>query len=557
MDVFMRIILALVLLSTSPFALAQDLIIENATSTNIESTPSIDEMIKGLNLRQKIGQLFAFSFSGNKDNKFIRRMMRNLHPGALISFKRNISTLSGTYKLNHKLQKLSKKFNKLPLLLMLDQEGGRVTRIKTRPGSPSALAIGQTFNPELSYKAGELTGELIHLLGFNMNLAPVVDLSNPNEKNFIGNRSFGNDPEVVFEMGTNFSRGLWQSQVLPTYKHFPGHGGTTQDSHKKLPVKFSYLDELEKTDLLPFLKLKDQDFPSAVMVAHVAFPNIDPSELPATFSKVLVTDLLKNKYKYKGMIVTDDLEMSGAGYLGSLENRVKRSFLAGCDLLMVSGNYRHQKRAFNSIYNAVKSGEISKNRLHESLRKIITAKLRFKASKESRPFRIRGFKSKLRKILAQLKSISDRVVKTRIQLAINTNAELLKSFNLSEPLLLFSAYKSVYWNLKKALSNASLFYLRKNKNIGNYMNHHPNRTSLFYASGLGSLRKLASLPAKYKKNMVLVNTTHPGAVTSRGDYKAVIDINTRHSKSGEWLIQQLSQLPHIMRRPSGLNDDQE
>lgn len=511
-----------------------------ANSVQTKDQPSPQKQLESMSLKEKVGQLFAFSFSGKKDNRYVRRLIKDFKPGSLISFRRNISTPYQTRKFNRDLQRHSLKHSKQPLLLMLDQEGGRVTRIKTRYKTPSALSIGETKDPNISFTAGKLTGELVSLVGFNMNLAPVVDLSDPNKKNFIGNRSFGDNPNLVFNMGQEFSKGLWSHKILPTYKHFPGHGGIIQDSHKKTPVKYSSLAELEKTDLVPFLKTQGQGFPSAIMVAHVAFPNIDPTGLPASYSHKLVTEILKEKYKYQGLIVTDDLEMSGASGVGNVAERVKVSFLAGCDILMVTGGYKKQKQAFYGIYNAVKKGLISEERLDESVLKIITQKS--KMSLAPKAHKKHALNKAIKKVQHGLKRISDKVVKTHIYKSLDGQKQLKSSIKDNEQFLLFSAYRSVYYNLKRAIKNKISFIPMSQKrklNITQKLKANPSKVALFYASGLGSLRKLTAVPKKLKKNMIIINTTHPGSVLGRADYKAVIDINTLHSNSGEWLAKQI------------------
>lgn len=293
-------------------------------------------------------------------NHQLKDTLETLYPGAIISFKRNIKTPWQTAELNSMAQEISLKNTNLPLLIMVDQEGGVVSRIKTRPYSPSALSIGFTENPSLAKEAGLATGKVLSLVGFNMNLAPVVDISDPFQTNFIGNRSFGKDPHLVKVMGQKFADGLEDSGVLPTLKHFPGHGGSIKDSHYSLPSKLSSEEELLANDLIPFSHFSKGTFPGAVMVAHISFPNIDSSGLPATFSKVLINNVLRERLGFEGLIITDDIEMHGAKIIPSVGERAVRAIEAGNDMVMIAWTKKIKKAAYNALLNAVKQKEFLK-----------------------------------------------------------------------------------------------------------------------------------------------------------------------------------------------------
>ncbi|MCB0392078.1 MAG: glycoside hydrolase family 3 protein, partial [Bdellovibrionales bacterium] len=268
---FNALVLFLPLITIAESTFPSDIQPDTLFTEKKDLTTKVEQLISEMTIEKKIGQLLILGFAGTNVNHQLKDTLETLYPGAIISFKRNIKTPWQTAELNSMAQEISLKNTNLPLLIMVDQEGGVVSRIKTRPYSPSALSIGFTENPSLAKEAGLATGKVLSLVGFNMNLAPVVDISDPFQTNFIGNRSFGKDPHLVKVMGQKFADGLEDSGVLPTLKHFPGHGGSIKDSHYSLPSKLSSEEELLANDLIPFSHFSKGTFPGAVMVAHISF----------------------------------------------------------------------------------------------------------------------------------------------------------------------------------------------------------------------------------------------------------------------------------------------
>ena len=330
--------------------------------------------INELSLEEKVGQLFIFGFSGTKISQRMKVHFRQLQPGAVIVFGRNIKTLAQVAELNSELQKLSSKYTKLPLFIAIDQEGGSVSRIKTSPSLPSAYTIGNTNDPALSFQAGKVTGQILRILGFNMNLAPVLDVTDSQLQSFISSRSFSESPHKVSSMGLAFAQGLEDSQVLPVAKHFPGHGGIALDTHRTTPHRQVSYQTLLNTDLIPFSQYAGSDILGGIMVAHISYPLIDSSRLPATFSKHLITQVLTNEMKYKGLIMTDDIEMAGAAALPQVEDRAVAALLAGNDLVMLAWSQELQSRAVTAVLAAVKTGKISEERINQSVQKILDFK---------------------------------------------------------------------------------------------------------------------------------------------------------------------------------------
>ncbi|NJL23838.1 MAG: glycoside hydrolase family 3 protein [Calothrix sp. SM1_5_4] len=179
------------------------------------------------------------------------------------------------------------------------------------------------------------------------------------------------------EMTLAYSKGLNAGGVLPTAKHFPGHGGTSQDSHQTTPRKMSSLEELQKRDFVPFEKFTEVIFPRAIMMAHLSLPKIDASGVPATYSSTIIKNQLRDVIGYDGLVITDDLEMSGAAIKGDIGERAIKAFLAGNDMLMLAGSPRNQRKAFLDMVKAVHSGRIPLSRLNESVTRILEAKSQY------------------------------------------------------------------------------------------------------------------------------------------------------------------------------------
>ncbi|MBY0383593.1 hypothetical protein K2X05_00410, partial [bacterium] len=193
-------------------------------------------------------------------------------------------------------------------------------------------------------------------------------------QSFISSRSFSESPHKVSSMGLAFAKGLEDSQVLPVAKHFPGHGAIALDTHRTTPHRQISYQTLLNTDLIPFSQYASSDVLGGIMVAHISYPLIDSSRLPATFSKHLITQVLTNEMKYKGLIMTDDIEMAGAAALPQVEDRAIAALLAGNDLIMLAWSQELQKRAVAAVIAAVKSGKIPEGKINQSVQKILDFK---------------------------------------------------------------------------------------------------------------------------------------------------------------------------------------
>lgn len=361
-----------------------------STPKPFSSTPTANPMpipsdpqkiLSDMTLEQKIGQIMIIGFDGVAVDDGLRQMIRDYHIGGVILFARNVQSPQQVAELTNELQKIAIDSGSPGLFIAIDQEGGRVARLTENTGFteiPGAMAIGATNDPANAKLAAQILAREMKAVGLNADFAPDLDVNNNPANPVIGVRSFGSDPQKVAEFGVAFIDGLQSEGVLAFGKHFPGHGDTGVDSHIDLPIVPHDRARLETVEFVPF-KAAIQANVAGIMSAHVTFPAIDPTPgMPATLSKLALTDLLRNEMGYNGLIITDSLEM---GALASNGNPAPlaavKAFEAGADLLLFNRDYSLHKQAFDGLLAKVKSGEISEQRLAESVRRILAVKAQY------------------------------------------------------------------------------------------------------------------------------------------------------------------------------------
>ncbi|WP_142784766.1 glycoside hydrolase family 3 N-terminal domain-containing protein [Changchengzhania lutea] len=327
----------------------------------------VDSIMTNLTINQKIGQLFMVQAYSNKDKKhqnFIKRMIRKYHIGGLIF-------MQGTPEKQVRLTNIYQSKSKIPLLIAFDGEWGLDMRLKNTFRYPWNMTLGAVQNNTLIEQFGYQLGKHCKRVGIHVNFAPVVDI-NTNPKNpIIGNRSFGENKYNVAKKAIAFTKGIQSMGVLANAKHFPGHGDTSTDSHKTLPFLDFDLKRLDSVELYPYRQLFDSDLAS-VMIAHLNVPSLEPKEgVPTSMSYKVVTELLKKKMNFNGLIFTDALNMKGAANYAKPGDIDLAAFLAGNDILLIPEEI---KQAVKKIKNALKNKMFSQERLNQSVRKILLAK---------------------------------------------------------------------------------------------------------------------------------------------------------------------------------------
>lgn len=326
-----------------------------------------------MSLKEKVGQLFQIGFQGTEITPEIEAMIQDYHIGGIIYFRRNIESPEQLAHLSNSLQERALKRG-FPLLISSDEEGGIVRRLQGGIPFPGAMAMGATGDEALVRKVGGAMGQELRAVGINMNLAPVLDVNNNDANPVIGVRSFGEDTMQVARLGCAFMEGLQREGSIACGKHFPGHGDTGVDSHLDLPVIPHDLARLEKVEFVPFQHAMDRGLDS-IMTAHIYFPALESEEnLPATLSYKVLTGLLRQKMGFKGLIVTDCMEMEAitTGF-GTVEGAVK-TLEAGSSMVLISHNLQLQKAAMDAVLQRVRSGGILEEVLDRAVQQVLSLK---------------------------------------------------------------------------------------------------------------------------------------------------------------------------------------
>lgn len=328
------------------------------------SVSSVAQQVDAMTTADKVRQLMVPSFSGTQVPK---GLIDGLHPGGLIYFGSNLTTQAQTRALSAAIQREAVGHS-VPLLLMTDQEGGRVVRIPDTEGTPG----GADFhgNAGWAHATAVKTGRLMSGLGVNTNLAPDADVNTRGPGGVIGDRSFGSTPGVVSRLVTAQVCGYHSGGVATTVKHFPGHGSTDTDSHLHTAVIKETVAKWAATDLPPFETAVADDV-NMIMVGHLAFPAMDPTGRPATISYKLNHALLRDWLGYQGVVITDALNMGGITSWGSTGEIAVKTILAGSDMLLMPPQ---PSVAVQAVVAAVQDGTISQPRLDASVTRVLTLK---------------------------------------------------------------------------------------------------------------------------------------------------------------------------------------
>lgn len=337
-----------------------------------------EQILSGMTLDEKIGQLLILGWKGENPeeditvSKHARLLLDEFHVGGVVLLGRNVGTPEQTARTMNELQAGSK----IPLYIAVDQEGGMVARFRDPyVVFPSNMALGATGTPEYAYKAAHATAKQLRAVGVNFDFAPSVDVNNNPLNPIIGTRSYGDNPETVARFASEAIRGYHDGGVLTSAKHFPGHGDTSTDSHLALPVVDFPRERMDRVELPPFRAAIDAGVAS-IMTTHIMFPALD-KELPATLSPTILGGLLRKEMGYDGVVVTDCLEMKGVAVKWGTPAAALLALKAGADCPLICHTLSIQREAFKLIKQAVESGEITMERLEQSVRRVLNLKERF------------------------------------------------------------------------------------------------------------------------------------------------------------------------------------
>ena len=327
-----------------------------------------------LTIGQMLGQKIILGFHGTELPEDFIALIREYKIGNVILFQRNVESAEQLRRLCRQIRSVIMDACGILPFIVIDQEGGMVSRLPADAVNiPGAMALGAAGDPMNATIGAEITARQLRGLGPNFNMAPVLDVNTNSRNPVIGVRSYGDDPHKVAEFGEAVVRGYENSGIFCCGKHFPGHGDTAVDSHLGLPVVEKTLEELEQAELIPFRRAIAAGIP-AIMSSHILFPQIEKEKIPCTMSRTIITDLLKKKLGFKGLVFSDCLEMQAIQkYYGTALGMVS-AFKAGIDLAEISSTFALEQEAVSYVNEAAQNGEFDLQEIRESAEKIIAFK---------------------------------------------------------------------------------------------------------------------------------------------------------------------------------------
>ena len=339
----------------------------NGANSKMTPEERADAILSQMTLFEKIGQMVMIGVHGTELDDDSRFMLSEYAVGGVILFDRNLETAEGVRRFTKELQEA--RHGEPPLLIAIDEEGGPVARMTDiLPPPPAQQKIGESGDPVTARAWAKKTAQSLRGFGFNLNFAPVADVGE-------NSRCYSGDAETVSAFVREAVEGYAEEKMLCTLKHFPGLGKGEADTHLDTVVVNADRETLEAEDLVPFRAMISQGNPTQffVMVSHITYTALDEN-LPASLSPAVMTDLLRDELGWKGVIVTDDLEMGAADIFPFKELGV-RAVEGGADLVLVCHEYAHQQDVYNGLLTAVQNGTIPESRIDESVRRILRAKM--------------------------------------------------------------------------------------------------------------------------------------------------------------------------------------
>ena len=349
---------------------AEPVTYESVAQSELSPEEKVDKLVANMSDADKVGQLLMIGIHGKTLNDDAKFMLNEYRVGGIILFDRNMESKDQVKSLITDINKTGKSTGLTPLFIGIDQEGGAVARmedqlIKVPPGEE----LGK--EPiEQAVSLAKQSGTELKDLGFNINFAPVADLG------LTYGRSFSTNPDEVVRYASAVGKAYDEAGLWYSYKHFPGIGKTDVDLHADTSVVPVSKETLLNEDTKVFVDLIKQSKPNtyAIMVSHAMYPQID-AEHPSSLSKAIITDWLRKDMGYNGVVVTDDMDMGALAKHYTFGDMAVQSILAGSDILLVCHEYEHMQEAYNGLMKAVKDGRISKERLDESVKRILLMKM--------------------------------------------------------------------------------------------------------------------------------------------------------------------------------------
>ena len=325
-------------------------------------------------LKIRLGQRLGVGFDGAVIPEEFIRLVREYKVGNVILFRRNVKSFAQLRQLCADLRTLIRAETGLEPFIMIDEECGSVSRLGHLTGTtPSAMAIGATDDPENAYRIGRTVGDQLRAAGVNFDLSPVLDCFTNPDNTVCGNRCFAREPEKVARFGARYIRGLQDAGIMACGKHFPGHGDTAVDSHLALPIVQKSMEDVRKTELVPFAAAIEAGI-EAIMSTHVVFPAMEPEQVPSTVSRRVMTGLLREEMGFQGLIVSDGIEMQAVMDLFTMEDAVSRALDAGVDVVLVCHSAADAASALRAQMQRYRDGKLDEEALESHYQRIVRAK---------------------------------------------------------------------------------------------------------------------------------------------------------------------------------------
>ena len=338
--------------------------------------------IEELSIQEKVGQMIIIGMDTNYITPRIKTMITQYKVGGIILYRKNFNTYQEMLHLINQLKEVNKE-NMIPLWIAIDQEGGRVNRMpKEILNLPSANQIATKGGISEVEKSAEIIGKILKQSGYHVNFAPVLDLKRFKNNHALGDRCYGEKKEEVAQYGIAVMKKLQQEGILSVIKHFPGHGATKQDSHYLLPIIKQKMKSLEKEDMYPFEEAI-KNGAEAILVGHLLIKNVT-GMYPASLSRKFIGKYLRKKYRYNGLVVTDDLKMRAIRFIYGEEFALKKAFQAGNDVIVFRFNQEEERKAIKKVIKLVEQGKIKQGRINRSVRRIVKMKEKYHVSDENK-----------------------------------------------------------------------------------------------------------------------------------------------------------------------------
>ncbi len=486
----------------------------------------IDELMKSMTLQEKLCQMMMpsfryISYGGDNNNTGITEMngdveafLQKYHFGGVILFAENFETSRGSSELIASLQAANG--GDVPLLIGVDQEGGTVTRIPFSTMFMNAMALGAAGSADDIYSAASVIGDEVASLGINTDFAPVADVNSEPSNPVIGVRSFSDDPAYAGECAVSFMKGLRDQAVIPVLKHFPGHGDTVADSHTSLPQVSKTYEEIQKCELVPF-RNGIREGADMIMTAHIQYPLIETGTcrskngeevfLPATMSKKMITDILRNELGFAGVVISDSLAMDAIKEYFSAEDVITRVIGAGVDMFLMPADHRMDLPVYlNELESFIRTaaelaekGEIDQARIDASVRRILSLKEKYGILSGGRQ-EARGKAGSYEHHQTEMRIAKDAV--TIVEGAGNLPAAAQESLAVFVPYA--SQVNSVAYALQEAGRDAALIFCYGQESAASFRN------------------RLSAMSRDYDK-IIAVSSMY-GESYLNGSYAAILDI---------------------------------